>query len=735
MLDEVELAGVSPLEVLEDEGRGAARGDALEEDAPRGEEDIPSARGRRLEPEEGQEGRLDPGSIALVGHPVGDGLRDPCPARGLVIGLHEAGAAAHHLPERPEGDALAVGRRPTAVPEDVLDEAVDVLLELPGEPALPDARRPRDRHEARASLRADGMDEVLEEAQLDLAPDERRFQALRPSAPTPVADHAQRAPRRHGRRLSPEQLLARRLERDRRHRRVHGGLADQHRPCRSRALQPRRGVDEVARDHALALGAERHGRLAGQHREARLEALSQATHRLDDLEGGAHGALRVILVGSGRAPFGHDGVTDELLDASAMPLDDRACGLEVPRQDIADELGVASLGVGREGHEVCEEHRDEPPLGRGRRRLLGSLVQPGRVPGSGGRRGWRRPGRRASEGGPAAAAEAGLRPVLCPAARTARRERRPALVAETAAVLVQRAARRACHRHDERGYSMPHGPGSRTPGDPAPPRPSGKLTIDRSAMLTRRYIDDVLSIRQALDRFRADERARAPEHVTSTQVALESLSLFLESYGYQYVAQDDEEYVARDDEDYDEDEGSFVEANTVGVLPEALTEFLFEWQIRESPSDADEARTTCEVAGRLMDWLAAEGLVRAADGLEAAATARRAADEIPRAKRLASLLRPLASEAPPERPESDDDVVEDFLRIERVEPGSLWLEQDVGPIEVPEAASDIAQAGWWIDVAAMRIGGTWYLGEVGNVYPLLAEGSDDGGDGRGGDAA
>jgi hypothetical protein len=234
----------------------------------------------------------------------------------------------------------------------------------------------------------------------------------------------------------------------------------------------------------------------------------------------------------------------------------------------------------------------------------------------------------------------------------------------------------------------------------------------------------VLSIRHALDRFRAEERARAPEHAAAAvEDALESLVLFLESYGYQYVAQDDEEYVEEGDEDYDEDEVPFIEANTADVLPEALIEFLFEWQIRESSGDPEDARTTCEVAGRLMDWLAEERLVRVADALEASAMARRAADEVPRAMRLASFLHELAREAPQEPRSSDDEVVEDFFRIERVEPGRLWLEQEVGPIAVPEAASQIAEPGWWVNVVAMRLEGTWYLGEVGNVYPRLAEDS------------
>ena len=70
----------------------------------------------------------------------------------------QAGPPADHLAERPEGDALAVGRRAAAVPVDVLDEAVDVLLELPGEAALADAAGPGDRDEPRAPLAADGVE-------------------------------------------------------------------------------------------------------------------------------------------------------------------------------------------------------------------------------------------------------------------------------------------------------------------------------------------------------------------------------------------------------------------------------------------------------------------------------------------------------------------------------------------------------------------------------------------------
>ena len=45
---------------------------------------------------------------------------------------------------------------------------------------------------------------------------------------------------------------------------------------------------------------------------------------VDELEGGADGALGVVLVGDRRAPDGHDRVADELLDGAAVAVDDVA---------------------------------------------------------------------------------------------------------------------------------------------------------------------------------------------------------------------------------------------------------------------------------------------------------------------------------------------------------------------------------------------------------------------------
>ena len=141
------------------------------------------------------------------------------------------------------------------------------------------------------------------------------------------------------------------------------------------------GVDEVAGDHALALGAERHRRLAGQHARAgrSVGARARRATRRDEVERGADGALGVVLVRDRRAPDRHHRVADELLDRAAVALDQ-------PRGRCRSSARAARAcprrrgsPTRREADEVGEEDGDEPALG---------------APGAGGRRRGARPSAR-----------------------------------------------------------------------------------------------------------------------------------------------------------------------------------------------------------------------------------------------------------------------------------------------------------------------------------------------------
>ena len=107
------------------------------------------------------------------------------------------------------------GERP-GVPADRLDDAVEVLRELPQQAALARARDADDGHDAGAPLaRPCAWNEVLEQPELAVAPDERRLEPVAAPAAAALGHDADRPERRHRRRLALEHLLARRLVRDR----------------------------------------------------------------------------------------------------------------------------------------------------------------------------------------------------------------------------------------------------------------------------------------------------------------------------------------------------------------------------------------------------------------------------------------------------------------------------------------------------------------------------------------
>ncbi len=226
VIDEVEQPGVGEVEVLEDEDDRSRGGEALEERPPGGEELLRAAR-RGLDPEQGEQGRLDPAPLRLIGDVAREGLGDLRPGRRLVVGLEQPAAFADHLAERPEADPLAVGRRAAVVPPDGVHQAVDVLQELPGQSCLADPGGADDRHEAGPPVPACRVEELLEHPQLIVAADERGLERLAPVPATDLGDDPERPPGGHRARLALERLLAGLLERDRLGGRPLGRLADE----------------------------------------------------------------------------------------------------------------------------------------------------------------------------------------------------------------------------------------------------------------------------------------------------------------------------------------------------------------------------------------------------------------------------------------------------------------------------------------------------------------------------
>src|SRR5206468_8756464 len=79
---------------------------------------------------------------------------------------------------------------------DGLRDPVEVLVELPGEARLADARDSRDRHEVCLLVVGGCVEEILDLPQLAVAPDEGRFEALRLERTTQPRDDTLGSPER-----------------------------------------------------------------------------------------------------------------------------------------------------------------------------------------------------------------------------------------------------------------------------------------------------------------------------------------------------------------------------------------------------------------------------------------------------------------------------------------------------------------------------------------------------------
>jgi hypothetical protein len=170
---------------------------------------------------------------------------------------------------------------------------------------------------------------------------------------------------------------------------------------------------------------------------------------------------------------------------------------------------------------------------------------------------------------------------------------------------------------------------------------------------------------------------------------------------------------------FEEDDEAFCHLFGPEKIPEHLGEFLGYFMIRKVFASQELLKASGTVTKKLARWLQARGYIDEEAAGDAVERAQDAGVELPAADRLGELLHDAAAAAPPLDPEEvgDEDWVEDYLAIVRVESGRIWFERGVGPIAVPKEASDLAQPGWSLFVTAAKHRGRWYLLENGFVYP------------------
>jgi hypothetical protein len=316
VVDEVQEAAVGPVEVLEHEDDGLLGGHGLEVQPPAREQVGAVGRDALLQRQQMGEARLDQPSLPLVGdEPLHD--RPQLRPGGLgVLVLRDPRTRPDHVGQRPVGDTLAVGQAAPALPEDLRGDPVDVLLELPRQAGLPHAGLPGHEHELRLALALRALGRVDDDGELASAPDEGRLQPDAAPRSAHAGHDAQRRPGVH-RLLAPLDLVAAGvLVGDGGLGGAAGDVVDEHAPGGGDGLEARGGVDGVAQDHPLTLGADLDRGGAGEHagagaqvRHAHLGA--EGRHRAGEVERRADRALGVVLAGDRGAPHRHHGIADE----------------------------------------------------------------------------------------------------------------------------------------------------------------------------------------------------------------------------------------------------------------------------------------------------------------------------------------------------------------------------------------------------------------------------------------
>ncbi len=391
-LKELERGGVGPVQVLEGDRDGSVLGQAHDQGPEHLERPVLQRLRRKLLESVVRVGlERQAEHRAEVGVDLEDAVAEQprdAPAKRhahpeLRLVRQDAEPGPKEIPERPVRHRLAVGDAPALDPQGPAVRragALHELAELGQQPALADPRLARHEQDP-ARARERRVDRRPRLGQLALATDESRLRragragAARPGANAlePVrGDGLGPALERELHRLAPVEQ-----ERDP----AAGVRADEDGPGIRRGLQPGREVHGVPErpvldaaagadgPHDDGAGGDPHPDAEALDAEGLLDVPGVGDDLLGRLQGGAGGALGVVLVGLRSPEQGQDPVAGEILDRSPEGLDGADHAGDGVVHDELEVLGIEALGQRGRPDEVGEHRRHHLALLAHRRRL------------------------------------------------------------------------------------------------------------------------------------------------------------------------------------------------------------------------------------------------------------------------------------------------------------------------------------------------------------------------------
>lgn len=235
------------------------------------------------------------------------------------------------------------------------------------------------------------------------------------------------------------------------------------------------------------------------------------------------------------------------------------------------------------------------------------------------------------------------------------------------------------------------------------------------------------NIDRVLGEFLDVQRARlAPRTFANYEAVIDLLKSHLNGYAYQSLSRPEAALFERCYNAEGEDHREFCALFGPDRIVENFGMFLGYFMIRKVYAGEDLLRAAGTVTKKLSEWLADKSYVSRDANVDATAVSAAAARDLPRAGRVARILRDAADRLDIDVTQlADEDYLEfDHFTIARVEPGRVWLEvredgdlHELGPIPVPEPATRWLCPGWTVSCSLGRVRKSWRILEVANVYP------------------
>ncbi|MGH9364343.1 MAG: hypothetical protein ACRD1B_03635, partial [Thermoanaerobaculia bacterium] len=236
------------------------------------------------------------------------------------------------------------------------------------------------------------------------------------------------------------------------------------------------------------------------------------------------------------------------------------------------------------------------------------------------------------------------------------------------------------------------------------------------------------NIDEVLDAFLANQRERISVKTFSDyESVVQLLRSYLNGYGYQGLSKEEGRFFDRSFNATGKDHREFCQLFGPEKIVENVDGVLGDFMIRKVMAGESFKRTSGTVSKKLSKWLGDKGYVSENEAEEGASRGLRAGRALVEAERAARLLQDAADRLRIDVQAVEDENYVDFdhFTISKVEPGRIWLEvsdQDGkprprGPIPAPKTATRLLRKGWDVSCTLVRLGRTWYMVEVANVYP------------------